>query len=456
MPIDRFWFSPFSTDLERITGVELGVLRTVAEGWFIDYKRDVLPPRDIAKHLSAFANQHGGWLFFGVEEDKETMTAKAFPGIPTSTVPTARVQLREATSAHIVPEVFFSIKVIDGPVPALGLAADRSIIIVAVPESSNPPHIHSSGRIYRRVADHSDPKPETDRRVLDMLWSRRERVSRTLAELLTELPTLAKAETNPRAYVFFINDVDFSGRRTGVTFRAFRDIMAAKEDSAFTVSLRDAFPTSDGLIARDVERNDPFYETLTFRWWHNGNGRLSIPLDVISPHDGQFRFLDGKGPLLAELQRQGHKTWRIVDFSAFTAILSAAASKYIRLREHARLTEPFWAKVRLCNVWRITPFINLPSHLESIKQTGIPVVQDDSCYCPPGITPESMIRLDESHIDVSPIRALLTILPLAAQTLNGVGVSLDCLLNDEGTMSDVGIQEFTSALISCVPQQPLK
>jgi len=209
--MERYSFSPFDVGPEALTGPDLAVLKGVAEGWFVDYKREAVPPRELAKHLSAFANQQGGWLFIGVEEDKTTMTARAFPGIPTATVPAVRVQLREATSAHVAPEVFFSIKVVDGPVPELGLPNGRSIMIIVVPESSHTPHIHSSGRIYRRVADQSDPKPETDRRVLDLLWNRRERVKVALEQLLRDNPVLAKDETNPRAYAFFVGNTEFTG-----------------------------------------------------------------------------------------------------------------------------------------------------------------------------------------------------------------------------------------------------
>lgn len=446
----QFSFYPFTKDVENVVGQDLVVLKEVAEGWFVDYKREMIKPRELGKHLSAFANQQGGFLFIGVEEDKQTMKANAFPGVPTSSLSSVRVQLREATSNHIVPEVFFTIKVIEGPISELGLPADRSIVIVAIPESNNTPHIHSSGRIYRRVADQSDPKPETDRSVLDLLWGKRRRLAEATEEFLKDLPVLSKAESGPRAYAFFISDPSFSGRWTGITFRTFRRIMAEDEGTALTMKLRDVFPTTDGLIARDVERNDGQMETATFRWWHNGNARASIPLNIYLGLQRTRQHPPQAEVILEELQKRGQKACKLTDLSSLAAALAAMCSKYLALRKAANLTRPFLCKLHFKNIWRITPFLNLPSYLQSLEQNGVPVVQDDSCYCPPGLTVESLIALDESRVETTPVQPFVLILPLILSALVGVGVSTSFLMDADGQISASGIEELTSACIAAV------
>jgi predicted HTH transcriptional regulator len=161
-------YSPFTKPLHDLTGDDLAILRDVSEGWFVDYKSEPLSTRDFAKHTSAFGNQFGGWLFVGVAEGpNKSMKAGSFPGVQAADVSKILVQVREAVSAHVSPAVCFDHKVIDGPVPTLELPSERSIIIIGVPEGSSPPYVHSTGRIYRRIADSSDPKAETDRAVLD-------------------------------------------------------------------------------------------------------------------------------------------------------------------------------------------------------------------------------------------------------------------------------------------------
>ena len=82
-------YRPFSDDLAEVSEEDLERLRSVHEGWYVDYKRQLIGPRELAKSMSSFANQYGGWLFLGIVEDGENHVAKDFPGIPDSEIPNA-------------------------------------------------------------------------------------------------------------------------------------------------------------------------------------------------------------------------------------------------------------------------------------------------------------------------------------------------------------------------------
>ena len=56
--------------------------------------------------------------------------------------------------------------------------------------------MHNDGRIYRRIADSSDPKPETDRSRLDLLIERGKTARSRLADRVTRIPTVSKGEEN--------------------------------------------------------------------------------------------------------------------------------------------------------------------------------------------------------------------------------------------------------------------
>jgi predicted HTH transcriptional regulator len=76
-------YSPFQKDFVQLDASDLTALRTVAEGWYVEYKREVPNASSIAKSVSAFANTYGGWLFYGIEEkSRDEPVAGAFPGIP--------------------------------------------------------------------------------------------------------------------------------------------------------------------------------------------------------------------------------------------------------------------------------------------------------------------------------------------------------------------------------------
>ena len=75
-------YSPFDKPIGELDASDLKVLRTVNEGWYVEYKRECPSSSSLAKAISSFANTHGGWLFLGVaEKAKEDTTAGAFPGI---------------------------------------------------------------------------------------------------------------------------------------------------------------------------------------------------------------------------------------------------------------------------------------------------------------------------------------------------------------------------------------
>ena len=75
-------FNPFgSKSAHEVTPADLELLLDVAEGWFVEYKRAPCKPRDYAKPVSAFANDRGGWLFIGVEQDPVSRKPAAAPGV---------------------------------------------------------------------------------------------------------------------------------------------------------------------------------------------------------------------------------------------------------------------------------------------------------------------------------------------------------------------------------------
>lgn len=187
-------YSPFDKALEEIQPSNLARVTSISEGWYVEYKSRLLPVRTIAKSLAAFANQYGGWLFLGVEDDSLTLTARAFPGIEVSQIPLALESLRNASKDVLNPEVFYDTRELVGPIAEVGLAAGYAVIVIHIPQGPEPPYVHNDGRVYRRVADASDPKPETDRAVLDRLWDRGQSSRRRLEKFVTQLPVTSEGE----------------------------------------------------------------------------------------------------------------------------------------------------------------------------------------------------------------------------------------------------------------------
>ena len=164
-------YTPFDKNLADISPDDLATLTNVYEGWYVEYKSRLINNRALAKSLSSFANQYGGWLFLGIVEDGGSHAAKSFPGIPNCQVPSGLESLKNASKDLLRPFVFYETRVFSGPIESVGLQQGRSIIVVRIPEGPNTPYVHNDGRVYRRIADSSDPRPETDRATLDLLFS---------------------------------------------------------------------------------------------------------------------------------------------------------------------------------------------------------------------------------------------------------------------------------------------
>ena len=83
--------------------------KTKHEEWFHEYKRELVSTKNIGKHLCAFSNRFGGVLYFGIEENDDTMCAESFPGLPSEEIPDALVKVRQGASEHCSPVPYFGV-----------------------------------------------------------------------------------------------------------------------------------------------------------------------------------------------------------------------------------------------------------------------------------------------------------------------------------------------------------
>lgn len=118
--------------------VEAGVQETAS----LDWKRDFYDSRDpawndeAAKDIAAMANSGGGWIVFGVDEDKETSAASELRPIHWNAKEHQRI-LRTAYS-HIGPSVL-GLEFFDFP------KDDGHIVMMRVPDSREAPHFARKG-----------------------------------------------------------------------------------------------------------------------------------------------------------------------------------------------------------------------------------------------------------------------------------------------------------------------
>ena len=255
-------YRPFADHLDEVAPEDLACLTDVHEGWFVEYKRQMIVNRELAKSLSSFANQYGGCLFLGVEEDTVYNMAAAFPGIPNAELQTALDSIRNAAKDLIQPPPFYNARVFPGPIEAIGLREGFSIIVVHVPQGPDCPYVHNDGRIYMRVGDSSQPKYVTDRATFDLLARRRQEAHSRLEERVMWSPVTSKGEENqPFIHISILSDpYEVMGHWYDKGFNCFAEIM-----KGFGIPFDNIFSTHDGFVARQVGRNDANKRVLT---WH--------------------------------------------------------------------------------------------------------------------------------------------------------------------------------------------
>ena len=395
-------YSPFDKPISDLQPADLACLTSVSEGWYIEYKSALLPSKALAKSLSAFANTYGGWLFIGVKEQgKADPVAGSFPGVLAEDLNTAVSRLRHAASEHLNPAPYFQTKLLLGPCLDVGLAAGVAVAAIRVPQGHVGPHVHRDGRIYRRVADGSEPKPETDRFVLDQLWERREFVRGLTREWVGRDPEFSKGEEDV-PYVRVLMCVDPWRQRNRRLQAPASEIRTIVTDARVTASPSVPFDTfygaGEGFVGRQVKTNDPHSYGLTWRIWRDLACELVLPLPLYGT-EGVAALASAlvgyeHGRRLVEICRAaGYAQPRVADLNFLASVLMGVTAKYRRLLKLGGVEGMFYYKVRVLNSWRVLPFIDVAETVEEYEKHGLPIAIDGEVTYPDGDGPDSFLRV---------------------------------------------------------------
>jgi hypothetical protein len=377
-------YNPFGKLLDELAIDDLTRLRDVCEGWYVEYKRIAMSPAAIAKSISALANTRGGWLFYGVDAPSGSVgVAIGFPGISTTDVPATLQRIRDSVAAHLSTVPFFEVKPLDGPSVALSLSSGQTIIAIHVPQGVRPPYVHTSGVIYVRVADKSDPVKETDRNRLANLFERAQRAETRLERLFTRRSL--DSGDRPIAQIFVLVDpYDEHRWRHRLQFRDFARIVnpdppASKqlESAADLISnIGGPFPIVQSGNAEFVARqaNPGTLHGMSLRFSSRSNSVIRMPLltaDIASIQD-LSRYLDGyeHASTFCDLWRAANTgPVRVIDLTAIFGVMVGLFHRVRGLLDACHLREfkgELFVKILLHNVGGVVPFIDIPAIIEHI------------------------------------------------------------------------------------------
>ena len=416
-------YTPFNKSLEDLETADLATLKDVSEGWYVEYKQKLTDGKSIAKSLSALANTYGGWLFYGVkEESKHNSVADEFPGIPTIQIDAAQQTIRSAAAKHMNPSCHFEIKILNGPCTAINLDADHAIICVTVPQSIEAPHIHESGRIYRRVADASDPVPETDRYMVDKLFQRSQKKIDYYKRWHDKDPEFSKAESKSPYIRIMIepNLWDLPRPPFHLTTEVLRSTLNPKTPRKCVVPFDTVYSRSGGFIARQCINNDPNGSTLTWDVGNDLSGDVLVPLNSKQDRlEGIGKFLshyEQTKTFLAALEKFRFEHPYIIDLNHIFNMLMSVIETQQALQKLAGWPTEFNIKFKILNAWRTIPFVDTKYFVDYMSENGIPMLLSETATAPMGTTPDSFIlinNIDTETEEMNLIRqAIISFLPI--------------------------------------------
>ena len=438
-------YSPFgSKSLAEIRAEDLAKLCEVHEGWYVEYKRQSPAATAIAKSLAAFANTYGGWLFLGVaEKSKDEPTAGEICGLPRDEVDSCLQRLRKSAADHLNPTPHFETAVVWGPGASVGLPAEKAVVCVRIPQSASAPHVHSSGQIYRRVAGASEPRPETDRFVLDQLWKRQDEVKKRHDDWHKRDPEFSDSErTKPYIRLMMIADPWFERDpwlqdedEVGSALGHGHGISAIPFDTVYT--------TAGGFIGRQLTGNDPQNLALTWRLRRNLQSDVVIPLPLYETDDVRMLELQLHGythvaEFTSILKKYTAGKLRIVDLNYLFNVLIGVAATHERLCAIAGWGENYYFRVKLLNMWRTVPFLDIQAALARFATSGLPMCLDAATSIPSSVGPTSYLEVDRhAQIESIDMRALGQALRMFAPIAIAFGVPPWLSTNDEEELAYV-------------------
>ena len=403
-------YSPFDKPIGELDTSDLAALKSVNEGWYVEYKRECPTASHLGKTISSFANTYGGWLFLGVEElSKQDNCAGAFPGIANADLEAVQQRIRQGASQHVTPTPYFEMAVLSGPCVEIGLAEDKSVVVVEVDHSNSAPHVHKDARIYRRAGDSSEPRPETDRHLLEQLWQRSKEVRRTLRQWTRRDPEFSKGEAeNPYLRLMFCVDPWLQrSHRIDAGFSEVRDILTREESDGISLVFDSVSPAPGGALGRQMMGNNPRDFGLTCRLSFDLRCDFFIPIRVFRDVnlDVLGELLHGyvHGDRFIEILRSaGHETPDVMDLNLLIFVLIATVRKYRRLvRLLAGSDQRLFLKARALNLWRVVSFIDVDECITDFDRYGIPVAMNKNVTWPSGDAPDSFFELSDPKLKAS-------------------------------------------------------
>ncbi len=396
-------FNPFENNkhISQLTADDLNslIFNEVAEGYWVEYKSQFPDNPKVAKSIASFANTYGGWYFIGVDADKTKNVPTSISGIDLKDTPNPIDKLREIIKSRIDPTPIFFSKIIE-------LVDERVVLIVHIPDEQETPFITSDGRLYRRVADSSEPIAENNRYAIDELYQNGRKARQEFGLFCFDERIFSKAEDETGWINVFIKPLhgNFAIDSGFTPYKRIEELLELSKKSTKIelegIDISSSIPfdtgqiTTDSILLKQTLTERIAFNGLSVELYFDGRVKFHIPLA------GQFYILKNfpfKSKLkssevcstLESLQRlyeDDIKYLRFFDMQQVFLIIAGLSSFYLKCFEKELINvERFRYAINIDNTWRSVAFSDSDDWGHHVKKYGLPIIYRKSLSIPRNI-----------------------------------------------------------------------
>jgi hypothetical protein len=421
-------YTPFDKKITDLDEDELQKLtnESISEGWYIEYKAEIpkkggkIDGSKIAKTISAFANTKGGWLFYGIQSNERNM-ATCLTGIDISEYNNLSDDVSRIISSNINPKPVYHFKLVP-------LKSGKYIFVIQIEESPMPPYITSTGIVFQR--ENNESNPIKDRYILEKLAEKTDNYYAAIDRFcqIDYGQTKGQADSGQSYLELYLFPLPFDGFRfnnfhSSDFFKKVADVFCntvncyTGENKEFSISgnalFNSVYSSERSIIIRPLTDDTLIYKTATAELFLHGGLKLLLPLSEFDINcvpscyrdSNIIRYLTDRYTLYGTTERRKDTGFadhiKMIDGLELIVLLLVIMAKYKIILEYADfdLSSEIGHRVRLTDTWRKFVFFDNDDYLEKIKQFNLPIAPKNQIEIPTFIKGNyNTTKLDEPSL----------------------------------------------------------
>lgn len=358
--------APFYKNISEIEFEDIQMLidNQVSEGWYIEYKES-FPSKNykVARSIASFANSDGGWYVIGIKEKSGKSYADEITPLNLEEIEGLKEKIALIVKDRIHPTPIFESKIV-------GCGEDEFVLVVYVDKGKDAPYL-TDGSIYQRVGEISDPKPLSDRYLLEKLIDRKKEFKLKIDEFckneFVNLPNFNQPLLEFYVYLdddnLFFEDF-FTSEFMDELKNNFNNGVEILPEVNVTssISFSNMYSTLNSYILQNTEMNSIDNIGCAIEFFINGNFKFILPLnmmdkDEISPKLYQFYDSDLK----------------ICNLPSSMIAFDTVMSQYKRLLGKQAFNGNVYVRFNLKNCFQLALYFDDDLFKDYILENGVPI-----------------------------------------------------------------------------------